>query len=49
MNGDKIAEYCDEVHPSYNPSSRYMLLYIEETTRVTAQRLESGIIEVIDV
>ena len=49
MSEDEITEYCDEVQPSSNLSSQYILLYIEEITRVTAQRLENGIIEVIDV
>ena len=49
ITGDQIADYCDEVQPGPNPSTRYMVLDIGGgTVDITAQRIEDGVIEVID-
>ena len=50
ITGDQIADYCDEVQPGPNPSTRYMVLDIGGgTVDITAQRIEDGVIEVIDI
>ena len=50
ITGDQIAEYCHKVQPGPNLSTRYMVLDIGGgTVDITAQRIEDGVIEVIDI